>query len=88
MRNEKCPYRHLIACHPERISYLFQHGILSDYERKAWILTPCDYLECNPFAREGDKICHDYVTTGICSRFKAGRICRCRHLLPGHPDRS
>lgn len=82
-----CPYRHLVACHPERIGYLFRHQVLSDFEIKAWILTPCGDFETNPFSRPTDRICHDFVTTGCCSRFQAGKICRLRHLLPGHPDR-
>ena len=81
-----CKKRHLVACHPERIAYLFKLGKLTDFEIKAWILTKCDDLECNPFSRKTDKTCHDFVTTGVCSRFQAGRICRFRHLLSGHPD--
>lgn len=87
MHTGQCPNRHLVACHPERISYLFQHHLLTENEINAWILTPCGDLEVNPFSRKRDKICHDFLTTGVCSRFQSGSICRCRHLLPGHPDR-
>lgn len=77
----KCPYRHLVDCHPERIALLYRYGQLTDYEANAWLLSPCVANDVNPFATPSEKICYDFVNTGLCKRTQEGKICRFRHSL-------
>ena len=77
----KCPYRHLVDCHPERIALLYRYGQLTEYEASAWLLSPCVANDVNPFATPSEKICYDFVNTGTCKRTQEGKICRFRHSL-------
>ena len=80
-----CPYRHLLRCHPERIAYLYMHGLLSTNETILWNLSPfCREHEANPFALVGEKSCYDFTNSRNCKRNKEGKICRFRHLMKCH----
>ena len=68
-------------CHPERIALLYRYGQLTDYEANAWLLSPCVANDVNPFATPDEKICYDFVNTGLCKRTQEGKICRFRHSL-------
>ena len=68
-------------CHPERIALLYRYGQLTDYEANAWLLSPCVANDVNPFATPAEKICYDFVNTGLCKRTQEGKICRFRHSL-------
>ncbi|KAK8796807.1 hypothetical protein WA588_000933 [Blastocystis sp. NMH] len=89
-RNEqmgrRCPLRHLVDCHPERIALLYRYGRMTEYEACAWMLYPCSDKEVNPFGNPHEKLCYDYLNTHVCKRNQEGKICRFRHCLPTHAD--
>ena len=89
-RNEqmgrRCPLRHLVDCHPERIALLYRYGRMTEYEACAWMLYPCSDKEVNPFGNPHEKLCYDYLNTHVCKRNQEGNICRFRHCLPRHAD--
>ena len=79
----QCPLRHLVDCHPERVALLYREKLLSDEEAEAWGLRPCEEGEENPFATEREKVCFDFVNTGVCRRNREGFVCRFRHCRQG-----
>ena len=83
---QNCPYRHCVYCHPERIALLFLHNQLSSLEADAWMLMPCSAEEVNPFSSPREKLCYDFLNTGVCKRNQEGKICRFRHCLPNHEE--
>lgn len=83
---QNCPYRHCVYCHPERIALLFLRNQLSPLESDAWMLNPCSEEEVNPFSSPREKLCYDFLNTGVCKRNQEGKICRFRHCLPNHEE--
>ena len=83
---QNCPYRHCVYCHPERIALLFLHNQLTPLESGAWMLIPCSSKEVNPFSSPREKLCYDFLNTGVCKRNQEGKICRFRHCLPNHEE--
>ena len=75
----RCPFLHLADCHPERIALLYRYGQITEFEATAWLLSPCGPSDENPFSSPSEKICYDFVNTGICKRNQEGKICRFRH---------